>query len=323
MRECIPGASTLNTALAARQDTPTTVRMLACTNETYAQYLAIVDNLPKAEGGIVVLAVHHAQFKVPRAESLLQLKGVELMMKSPALRDFLERRLDKELTNNLRQGLEDHLTSYRAARGAEPFRGAAIAYRLHRYTVDDRWRDSSKKNWLTMWLREYGKPGGAFDTYFGFNAACLTEAVKVARAKGYEVVLMRCPENTYIIGDALDRFKEKYTALMDKLVAEQGAHAVNPNARAGLVNADFRDLYHLIGQGRTKWQRALADGLAPVLIDHVGQPSPSPSPSESQSDPGSPSPGASGSAARAKTDAAERLSGLLDLVAKELAAAQR
>ena len=121
-----------------------------------------------------------------------------------------------------------------------------------------------------MWLREYGKPGGAFDTYFGFNAACLTEAVKVARAKGYQVVLMRCPENTYIIGDALDRFKEKYTALMDKLVAEQGAHAVNPNAKAGLVNADFRDLYHLIGQGRTKWQRALADGLAPVLIDHFG-----------------------------------------------------
>ena len=321
MRECLPSPASLNTALGARQETATTVRILAASNETYAQNLAIVDNLPAAAGGIVVIAVHHAQFKVARSAALDQLKGVGLLMKSPALLAFLERRLDKDLSNNLRPGLDAYLKTYRAVRGVEPFRGQAVPYRLHRYTVDDRWRDASKTNWLKMWLREYGQPGGAFDDYFAFNAACLTETVKVARAKGYEVVLMRCPENTYIIKGALDRYKAKYMELVDTLVAEQGAHFADPNDTAKLTNADFRDLYHLIGNGRTKWQRALADDLAPVLIDHFPPEGASPSPSTSATTSQSPATSVASSVKEgegAPGDGALR-AGLLDLIAQRLA----
>jgi hypothetical protein len=80
------------------------------------------------------------------------------------------------------------------------------------------------------------------------------------------------------VGDAFDPYKEKYREVCLRLVAEQGAHYVNINLYAGLVNRDFYDLVHLLPSGRVKWQPRLANSLAQILTDHPPiVPSPSPS----------------------------------------------
>jgi hypothetical protein len=313
-RECIPSTASLTTALNSRQPNRAKVMMLASSVQDYPRALAIIDNLPKAKGGVIVIGVHHTGFASPRSSATDELKGIDLLMKSPALRDFVAARLGGHPSTNLREGLAVYLDEYRRVRGAEPFRGAPITYHMHRYSDAHHWSDAAKRSRLKYWLTGKGAPGGPFDTYFNFNAACLTEAVKLARAKGFEVLLMECPQNAEFVKGAFDRYKDKYRPLCQKLVDEQGAHYVDINETAGLVDADFRDLYHLVEPGRAKWQPKLADALAAIFVDHLPIPGESPSPSPSPSPSGSTPAVASGSAS-----SSVRLAGLLDLVAATLA----
>ena len=283
MRECIPSAASLSDAVKARCETRPAVKMLASSVQDYARALAIIDNLPAARGGIVVLGVHHAQFASPRGSAKDELKGIDLLMKSPALRDFVARRLGGHPTNNLREGLRIYLNEYRARRDAEPFRGRAVAYHQHRYSSAHIWSNGAKRWRLDYWLEGKGRPGGEFDTYFAFNAACLTECVKLARARGFEVLLMECPQNAFIVKDAFDRYKKKYRPLCTTLVDEQDAHYSDLNQTAGLTNMDFRDLYHLVEPGRAQWQPKLADALAQIVTDHIETATPSSSPSPATS----------------------------------------
>jgi len=278
VRECTVSPSGLGRAIEKRCGVRARVLVLASSEQRLSASLAVVDNLPAAAGGIVVIGLHHSAFASGVGNATEQLHGQQLMIRSPLLRDFLERRTGTDQSAGIIPGIKLHLARYERKRGVPAFRAPWLPYVLHRYTQSDYWTDAFKRTRAPLWLIGRGRPGGPFFTNFGLNAALLEETVKAARAKGFEVLLMEDSQNASMIGDAFDPYKKMYREVCLRLVAEQGAHYTNINSSAGLVNRDFYDLIHLLPSGRAKWQPRLANSLAQILTDHPPiAPSPSPS----------------------------------------------
>jgi len=278
VRECTVSPAGLRDAIEKRTGVRTQVLVLASSEQRFAASLAVADNLPAAAGGVVVIGFHHSAFASWIGSATRQLHGRELLIRSPLLRDFLERRLGAEQSASIIEGLKRFLDSYEHKRGVAAFGGPQLSYVMHRYTQSQYWTDAFKRSRVPLWLSGWGRPNGPFYNNLALNAALLEETVKAARAKGFEVLLMEDSLNAGIVGDAFDPYKEKYREVCLRLVAEQGAHYVNINRSAALVNRDFYDLVHLLPSGRVKWQPRLANSLAQILTDHPPiVPSPSPS----------------------------------------------
>jgi hypothetical protein len=268
VRECSVSADGLARAIEQTSGVSVRVRVLASSEQKLAATLALIDNLPVGHGGIVVIGLHHTPFAYGQGSATRQLGGDEVLVRSTALRDFLAARLGGDPSASLVPGLRLYLDSYRDKRGVPAFRGPSLTYLQHRYTQAMHWTDAFKRSRVTAWLTGRGRPDGPFYRNFAFNAALLDEAVALARSKGYQVVLMEDSQNAAIVGGAFDPYKEKYRALCDRLVTDYGAHYVNLNRSAGLVNRDFYDLMHLLPSGRLKWQPRLGGRLGEVLVDH-------------------------------------------------------
>lgn len=280
MRECIVSVSGLSAAIKARCDFGVKVISLASTEQKPSAQLAIVDNLPAGAGGIIVIGIHHPTFALGVGSATRQLHGDDLLIQSLALRDFLAKRLGSAQSASLAKGLTIYLDKYLHKRGLPAFTAPGLTYQTHRYPQTMTTTDAFKHERVQQWLNGRGRPGGPFFTYFGLDAALLEATVKLARAKGFEVLFMESSQNNTIIGDAFEPYRTKYRALCTKLVDEQAAHYVNLNRVAGLAKGDFFDLVHLLPSGRAKWQPRLADSLAQIVTDHIATPpgsSPSPS----------------------------------------------
>ena len=282
MRECFVSASSLHEQILIRCGSDVRVVPLASSEQHLAGSLALVDALPTGGGGVIVIGLHHTPFAYGIRGALDQLHGDQLMVRSAALREFLEGRLDKSLTSDIRPGIYAHVAQYEWRRDAGAFTAPAIAYDAHRYPMSMATSDAFKRSRVTEWLQGRGRPGGPFFDNFGLNAALLEELVTTARAKGFEVLIMESPLNAAFIGDAFDPYKAKYRAVCTALRDEHGAHYVNLNRVVGLHRDDFRDLLHLLPPGYHKWQPRLADSLAQILSDHPPvEPSPGPTPAPS------------------------------------------
>lgn len=267
VRECIQTPASLEKAIAATCGVETAVYDFGSTNQHFGESLAIVDNLPPPPG-VVVIGVNQTRFAYSPAEIRVQLKGKELLLRSPALWRFVrdhgdEGRFDFTIVPGIMSYAASWAEEYQStiANGHVPH----TDYVAHRYTQSDIWTDDMKQAHVDKWNSDKGAPGGAFDTYFDYDAVLLKYMVAQARERGYEVVLLEVPENQVIVGDQFDRFKEKYQPLCSRLADEHGAHYVDFNDRLDLPSSDFRDLTHLVEPGRVKWTQALAEALCPIL----------------------------------------------------------
>jgi hypothetical protein len=279
MRECFVSARSLSVQIQERCGVATQVVPLAASEESLFGALAIADALPVAEGGVIVLGIHHTPFAYGIAGARRQLHGREMMIKSTALHDFLEAWLGEELDASLHNGIAEYLTTYRDRRGVTAFNGPPIAHVAHRYPPSMATSDAFKRSRVREWLTGRGRPGGPFFSNLALNRAVIEAFVTTARDKGFQVLFMESPQNAAIIGDAFDPYKAEYRAICDAMVRDHGAHYVNLNEVAGLRKTDFRDLLHLFPTGYAKWQPHLADAIAQIFIDHPpATPTPSPSP---------------------------------------------
>jgi hypothetical protein len=270
VRECIEANDRLSAAIARRCGVKPRVRVLASSEQRLAGTLAIVDNLPDTDDGVIVIGIHHLTFVGSRREAVGQLNGVNIMAPSTALHDFMVARFGGEMPNDIRAGLKLHLSRYQSKRGVPAFRGAPIAYRQHHYGQGSVLPVAAKRLSLRRWLSNRGGPDGPFFTNFDFNAALLEECVKVAQAKGYQVLLMEDPQDLQIVGGRFDRYKAKYRPLCDDLVTRYGVHHCDINTVARLRSGDFFDLTHLVPSGRVKWLPGLATSLSQIFVDHYG-----------------------------------------------------
>jgi len=260
---------------------------LASSMQGFANALAIIDNLPVARrGGVVVIGFHQASFADSQSDARAQLSGVPLLMESPALREFFAEHGGGKPSGNVATGLRKYLASYLDKRGVPAFRGRPVEYLQHRYDVRGPLSLAAKQAKVTQFKSNLGAPNGPFFTYFDLNAALLRRCAMLARSKGYEVLLMENPQDAAAVGSAYDVYKQKYRPFCRRLVRKQAAHYVNLNTRVALHDTDFYDLAHLLRSGSTKWTPALTATIAGIIEDHQPEKTSSPSPSPSAARPG-------------------------------------
>lgn len=268
VRECLQRPADLSAALG--KQTGVTVRTLVCgsTNQHFGETLAVVENLPPGPG-VVVIAVNHTRFAYPAATLARQVQGTTLLMPSDSLWTFIADERGAAPANTIAPGIRGYWESWRRrnaellAAGRRPWH----EYLRHRYNAEHIWSRAKKRSRVTLWLDGRGAPGGGFDTSAALNTRALSAIADLVVARGYRLVLMEAPADAAVIGASFDRYRDVYRPACATIAESHGGLYIDPNSAAGLATADFRDLTHLVGAGRSKWCAALAAQLAPVVAE--------------------------------------------------------
>lgn len=273
VRKCIADDASLAAAIRSRDGVPVEVHDFGSMNQTLGETMAIVDNLPRSSGGVLLIGVNQARFAYSPDQVAPELEGRELLLSSPALRQFMRiHRGHLAWPPTILPGIFNYVATYFQdnEHWFLDLRLPSIAYKRHKYTLPRLLSRAAKNADVQTWLNTDGRPGGTFDRWFAFNAALLQATVKLARQRGFTVALLEAPENHAIVGHKFDRYKRVYQPFCRELAAQYGASYLNFVGRIGLDNGDFYDVTHMVEPGRAKWQRGLADALGPLLAKAQG-----------------------------------------------------
>jgi hypothetical protein len=277
VRECISSGADLSRAIEEGGGPATVVYDLGSTEQHLGESLAIVDNVPQTRG-VVVIGVNQTRFQYSPAAIAEQLKGRELLLASPTLRQFLIDRGEggrRQVT--ILPGILNYLGGWVQKNQSTLARGRLPVnrYQQHRYTQTDIWSQSLKRSKVELWVNTKGRPGGDFDSNLEINKALLEAMVERARERGFTPVLLEVPENTDIVAGRFDTYKAQYQSFCRGLAEKYDGYYLDFGGDIGLVNEDFRDLTHLVEPGRAKWTPALAEALLPSLQStQEGEPAP-------------------------------------------------
>jgi len=265
VREAVLSPAAMQAALKQATGVTTKVVTFAAPFQKIAADLALIDNLPRGPG-VVVISVNPADFAWGDRAADAEDKGVPLLLKSAAL-DALLRREGHTPAGTVALGYERYLESYRKHNAAALQAGTRPwnVYKLHECNLRAESRPVQERI-LERWLRGAGKPGGAFDIYHAFWLRALTAAADLAHARGYVVVISEASYNTTLVGARFDSYHKAYVPACRRIARKGGGRYVDPNASAQLTAGDFRDLYHVLATGRPKWTSALARLLAPAVL---------------------------------------------------------
>ena len=274
MRVSIVSEASMAKVLEQRTGVPVRVYDFGSNEQTLGESMAIVDNLPRT-GGIVVLGVNQTRFSYTPAFVDREVGGRRLVMLSPALGRFMASHGEHpRYPQSILPGIFDFMATWLQYHKDNL---AQLTFPPVHYLLQPVYRvypKAQKTRTMMNYLRHDGHTGGTFDQNFAFNAALLDATVRLAKQRGFTVVLMESPENRQIVGSHFDRLKSVYQPFCRALAARDGATYVDFNDQVGLVNTDFHDLTHLMPSGRPKWQRGLAAALAPLLAARKAAASP-------------------------------------------------
>jgi hypothetical protein len=146
--------------------------------------------------------------------------------------------------------------------GLGPAVGATTAlspWAMHKYSASQVLSVPAKRALVQKWL---AKRYPLFQKNEPRALVRLKALVQACQGRGWKVVLVDMPTNTTIIGHAFDAAKARYRADCQRLAASLGIAYLRFSDGLGLGNADFYDLIHMVGDGRTRFQRRLAAALA-------------------------------------------------------------
>jgi hypothetical protein len=135
----------------------------------------------------------------------------------------------------------------------------------HRYRASAIHSDAEKTALAARWAAER-EP--LFEANYAANATELGRLVRLCRQRGFHPVLMELPIDLELAGGTFGRARARYRADSRRLAAQSGIPFLDFVARAGLRNAEFYDLFHLVELGRAKWQKRLAAEIVPLLRDY-------------------------------------------------------
>jgi hypothetical protein len=262
--ECIVSEASLAADISRDAGQPVRVVSLAAHQESMAMTLALVDNLPP---GPATLAIGLAPIRLTGAPSRDAglLSGHTLLLRSPRL-DALAPKFfgEKAPETGAIPGIFDYLGSYLRERAAEgPFWGRAIAYAPHYYPRGAVGQSalSKRRNVLSVVANDVK----LYREYGDYNFAMLAQILRLARERGYNVVLWDQPLNASAAGPDWGGVLPAYRKRAQALARRWGVPYLDIERHVALQDADFADLYHLLAPARLKWQPVMAREIAATL----------------------------------------------------------
>jgi hypothetical protein len=262
--ESIVSEASLAAQIGRDAKQPVQVVSLAAHQESMAMSLALIDNLPP---GPATLAIGLAPIRVtgaPERDAEL-LSSRTLLVRSRRLAEIAPKYFGKRAPETgAIPGIFDYLGSYLRERAASTATwGAKIAYQPHYYPWGATGHSplGKRRNVLTVLdtdVRLYRK-------YADYNFAMLEEILRLARERGYDVVLFDQPLNASAAGPDWNGVVPAYRKRALELAARYDVPYVNIERHVKLRDDDFADLFHLLAPARLKWQPEMARELASTL----------------------------------------------------------
>ena len=262
---------------------------LAAHRESLAATLALVDNLPPGQVALAI-GLTPMRFTTSPSEDAGLLQGKPIVVRSARLSELGPRLYGKDSRFwGVLPGMFDYAGAYLRERAKAPFWGVRIPY-AHHY-----WRKgeagalplAKRRNVLTVLAQDRRLYAENAD----YDFEVLREVLRLAGERGFAVVLWDQPLNGSAAGPEWAGVVPAYRARAEVLAREAGVPYVHPGDSAGLVDADFADLFHLLESGRLKWQPAFSrdvtrtlgmlGGSSAAVPVGMEQPAPSPLPAAS------------------------------------------
>jgi hypothetical protein len=262
--ESIVGERSLQAAVERRSGEQVDVVSLAAHQQSLAQNLAIVDNLPRGPA-LLLVGLAPMRFTVaPDADANL-LAGRPLLLRSPRLEQLAPKLFGRAPPlGGALPGIFDYTGSYLRARAAGGvFWGVRIPYAYHYYPAGAKGASplAKRRNVGTVLARDRA----LYALYADYNFVVLAELVRLARERGYVIAFYDQPLNASAAGPDWAGVAPAYRARAEAMARREGVAYLNVDRHVRLRDADFADLYHLLDSGRAKWQPEIARRLADLL----------------------------------------------------------
>ena len=262
--ESFVSEASLAAAIGRDAGQPVQVVSLAAHQESMAMTLALVDNLPP---GPAMLAIGLAPIRVTgtpaRDEALLS--GHTLLVRSRRLDQIAPKYFGKTAPDTgAIPGIFDYVGSYLRQRAAEgPPWGEKIAYQPHYYPWGALGTSPLGKRRNVLYV--LAKDVTLYRKYGDYNFAMLQEILRLARDRGYDVVLYDQPLNASAAGPDWAGVVPAYRKRAEALAKQWGVPYIHIERHVKLDDADFADLFHLLAPARLKWQPVMAREIAATL----------------------------------------------------------
>ncbi len=244
---------------------PVHVVSLAAHQESLAQTLAIVDNLPPGQA-VIAVGLAPSRLTTPPAVDASLLGGSPLLLRSPSL-DQLAPRFYGQSASSVKgvlPGMFDYALNYLKARvGAGVLPGASMQYAHHYYPPGVKGATPAEKRANLAAVLAGDRAN--YDRYAAYNFAVLAQVIKVAKQRGFGVALFDQPLNQAAGAAGWGGLVSRYRTRAEALAHRYDVAYLDVGRDVPLRDADYADLYHLLDRGRAKWQPVLARQLATVL----------------------------------------------------------
>jgi len=262
--ECIVSEASLAAQIGRDAGQPVQVVSLAAHQESMAMSLALADNLPS---GPATLALGLAPIRVTGApeRDAEMLSGHTLLVRSRRLAQIAPRLLGaKAPATGAIPGIFDYVGSYLRERAAgRALWGSRIAYETHYYPWGAKGHLPLGKRRNVLYVLD--KDVKLYRKHADYNFAMLEEILKLARERGFDVVLYDQPLNASAAGPDWNGVVPAYRKRARALAARYDVPYVHIERGIELRDDDFADLFHLLAPARLKWQPEMARQLASTL----------------------------------------------------------
>lgn len=236
---------------------------LAAHSQSFAESLALVENLPQ---GRAMLAVGLAPMRFTNGpgDDAGLLYGEPFFLRSRRVRALLtDQPVSLMPVDTVVPGVLRYLVGYvRERRHDDLPLFADVGYNQH-YTIDGPLHSAAEK--YEMASRDVAEDGTRYGEYADYNFVVLEELVRLARERGFEVVFFDQPLNEHVVGATwagiVPSYRRRALALADRL----GVPYLDVAQRVKLDDRDFLDVYHLVTRGRLKWQPVFAGQLGAAV----------------------------------------------------------
>ncbi len=266
-RESVRSSETVAQQIAALTGVRTDVYIMGSKQQTLAETLAIVDNLPSGPG-VVAIGLNPYRFRISPKKSARQLRGIEFLLDSPSLRAYEEERGTMAFYDRtLIPGIANYTATWVRYRRTTllRLRLARIPYQLHLFDSTNQLPEAQKrKNAAIVREAVLARPERP-DATTKYNLGLLRAIASTGHARGFQVVFVEAPRNKEILGPTWPLDRATYVPPVAAAARRSRAAYIDLNADVQIPDSQFADLSHLLEPGRVVWERHLTEALAPYV----------------------------------------------------------